>query len=468
MATRTRPRTQVRPGKRATPAVALGEIGVSGLKTSGGWVQEEFLRELSGVRGRRVYREMADNDATVGAALFAISLLLRAVDWKARPSVLGSKATADAEAEFVEQCMHDMSHTWEEFVQEMLSCLVFGWSYHEIVYKRRDGADQTDPTRRSLYSDGRIGLRKLAPRSQMSLDRWEFQPDGGIAGMHQRVDHGTVFIPIERALLFRTMSRYNSPEGVSVLRSAYRSWHLLKTIQNVEAIGIERELAGLPVVRIPAKYLRSTDPDDMAMVAAYEQIARDIKFNEQGGILIPSDVYSHPDGTLTDVPLVDVKLMASAGQRSIDTVLVKKGYQQDIARSVMADFIMLGTESKGSYALSDNKTSLFLRACRAMLSTLAGVLNRHALPRLWAINGLPIESMPTLVFDQIDVVDLNELGGFIQKLAAAGMPIFPDEDLENYIRNKAGWPEKGDDGPETGEQDDDDENWSASGGGGGG
>lgn len=44
---------------------------------SGSIFFEEFLPELRGTRGVQAYTEMADNDATVGAILFAIEMLMR-------------------------------------------------------------------------------------------------------------------------------------------------------------------------------------------------------------------------------------------------------------------------------------------------------------------------------------------------------------------------------------------------------
>lgn len=50
----------------------MAEIGRIGQKRYNGVFYEEFLRELQGIRGVEVYREMANNDDTVGAILFAI------------------------------------------------------------------------------------------------------------------------------------------------------------------------------------------------------------------------------------------------------------------------------------------------------------------------------------------------------------------------------------------------------------
>lgn len=115
----------------------MAEIGRIGQKRYNGVFYEEFLRELQGIRGVEVYREMANNDDTVGAILFAIKMLIRHTQWNIEPG--GDTAKDREAAEFVESCMDDMQSTWTDTISEILSFLVYGWSYHEIVYKRRMG-----------------------------------------------------------------------------------------------------------------------------------------------------------------------------------------------------------------------------------------------------------------------------------------------------------------------------------------
>lgn len=449
------------PAAQASAAAGpFGEIGVAGLKIASGYVYEEFLPQLRGRLAAVTYREMSDNDATVGAVLMAVELLSRAVVWRVDP--VDDSAEADAAAVFAKSLMDDMSHTWEDFVAEAMTMLTFGWSLHEIVLKRRVGPLERDPSRRSKYTDGLIGIRKLAPRAQETLLRWDTQDDGGIAGMIQLPPYGggDRYIPIERALLFRTTSRKNNPEGRSILRNAYRPWFLLKNIQDIEAVGIERDLAGLPVVSIPTKYLTSNKPEDIAIRNAYERIARDLKFNEQGGLVIPSDTYPNADKSPSSVRMVTVELLSTAGQRAIDTSRVVTRYQQDIARTVLADFILLGQTERGSFALSKNKTDLFLRAIETFLNQIASVLNRHLLPRVWAFNAMDPATIPTIVPGRVSPVDLGELGKFITDLTASGAMLFPDDALEAHLRDVAGLPAKeGSDvlGTNTGDDDGEDD-----------
>ena len=113
---------------------------------------------IIGRRGVEVFKEMSENDDIVGAVLFAIEMLMRQVEWNIKEA--GNTEADKRAAEFIYSCMHDMDETWTDFISEVLSFLTFGWSYHEIVYKRRMGATRR-PETKSKYDDGLIGWRKL-------------------------------------------------------------------------------------------------------------------------------------------------------------------------------------------------------------------------------------------------------------------------------------------------------------------
>ena len=114
--------------------------GATGLKQYNGRVDEEWLNDLKGSRGIKAYREMADNDPTVGAGLFAAKMLIRQAKWGVIPA--DESEEAGRWAYFLEECMDDMDHTWHDFISEVLSMLQYGWAYHEIVYKIRSGRFQ--------------------------------------------------------------------------------------------------------------------------------------------------------------------------------------------------------------------------------------------------------------------------------------------------------------------------------------
>jgi hypothetical protein len=104
-----------------------------------------------------------------------------------------------------------------------------------------------------------IGWRKFAPRAQESILYWIWDDEGGLQGAVQLAapDYKTIPISIDRLLLFRTTSLKNNPEGRSILRNCYRPWFFKRRIEEVEGIGIERDLCGIPVLYASAETIAS-------------------------------------------------------------------------------------------------------------------------------------------------------------------------------------------------------------------
>jgi hypothetical protein len=428
--------------KKATATRELGASGSYGMNDQ--LRPDEFLPKLRGLNATRTFREMKDNDPVIGAILMAFEMLLRAAEF--RVEAANDSPEAEEAKLFVEQCFEDMEGTVDDFLAEVLTFLPFGFSVFEVVYKIRGGRNTSDMTRYSQFDDGRYGIQKLAPRAQWTIDRFLTDANGAITGVRQTaltLKMGSVEIPIEKLLHFRTSTINNDPSGRSILRNAFTSYHYASHIQMIEAIAVEREMNGIPVGRIPSEYLAdSATAAQQGFTNAFKKILRDVKFNDQGFILIPSDVYENDDGSKTSIPMVQFDLVTAKGTRAIPTGDVILRHQQNIARSVLADFLMLGSGDKGSFALSKSKTDLFLAAAAGYTEAISSVLNRQLLTRLWELNGFDPDLMPSIAFGDIAPVDLAELGAFVRDIAGAGMPLFPDDDTENTIRRAAGFPEK--------------------------
>ncbi len=418
-----------------TQVIDYREVGATGLRRFSGFIFEEFILELTGWKGVAIFKEMINNDPTVGAVLFAIKMLIRRVPWRVEPA---SSADFDVEAaEFLETCMNDMSDTWTDTIDSILSFLGYGFSVHEIVYKRRCG-DVFDPTMRSKYKDGRIGWRKIPIRSQDSVYRWQFDDHGGIQGVEQLAPphYYHVTIPVEKMLLFRTTIEKNNPEGKSMFRNAYRPWYMKKNIENIEAIGIERDLAGLPFAGVPPELLSSgASTEQKQLLAAIKELVVNIRRDAQEGVVFPRAFDDNGK------ELYELKLLSTGGNRQFDTDKIINRYDQRIAMTALADFILLGSDKVGSFALASSKTNLFSTAIGAFLDIICDVFNRYAVTRLFALNDFKMSDYPTIKHGDLEAVDLKELGEYIQRLAAAGYPLFPNAELEKYLMKVANLPE---------------------------
>lgn len=406
------------------------EIGRIGQRRMGGVFFEEFLPELIGKKGIETYKEMSENDDIIGSILFTIEMLIRGCSWDVQA---GGETDADEEAaNFVWQCMNDMSDTWVDTISEILSMLTYGWSAHEIVYKRRLGRKK-DARMNSKYDDGLIGWQKLPIRAQETLYKWEYDDDDNLIGLSQQPppNYGVITIPVEKLLIFRTKSRKGNPEGRSILRTAYRSWYFKKRIQEIEGIGIERDLAGLPVMTGPTDCdIWNTDDSDMVkMRTEAERYVKNIRSDSVQGVVMP-------DGW-------KLELLTSGGKRNFDTNAIIERYDTRMAMTVLADFIMLGHQSTGTYNLGTDKSQMFAVAVGAYLDIIAEVFNNKGIPDLIDMNGdhfKNISDYPKLIHGEIENRNLSELADFMQKLTGAGL-ISPDDQLEAYLRDAAKLPE---------------------------
>lgn len=421
------------------PRPEMKVLGTTGLKEWGGYVYEEFNHKLQGRRGVRTYREMADNSPIIGAVLFLIETFSRQVEWRIEPA--DESEEAGTVKDFVDECLFkDMSHTWQDFLCEVLSFVPFGWSYFEVVWKVR-GGESENPEMDSDYDDGRFGIRKISIRSQSSLLRWEISEDGEIKGMWQQPETGrggTVFLPIEKSLLFRFYSNKNNPEGRSLLRNVVRSYYFVKRMEEVEAIGTDRDLAGYPVMEVPMEVLASKPTaNNAALRNELEKLIRNIRRDENEGALIPTE--TDDEGKATGFKL---KLLSTGGSRQLDTDKIIKRHETRIAMNLLAEFIMLGMDTKGgSFALSSNKTHVFSVALGAMLDSIADNINRHLIPKLMKANAVPKELWPKLVHGDIEAPPLSEIGSFLVQLAQAGFDL-TDDVVERKVREFAGLPQK--------------------------
>lgn len=415
---------------KTTKTVNLRQLGVSGLRRYGPYIYEEFLPELRWPGAGHIYQEMADNDAVIGAIMYLAEMLIRGCTWEVQAQ--GSSDVDKEAAQFLRECMDDMDMSWANTISEILSMLTYGFSFHEIVYKVRRGPDEASSKYRSAYSDGRIGWRRLPCRAQTSLAEWEFDDEGDVSAFIQRCepDFNTVRIPLSKGLLFRTRISKDNPEGKSLLRNAYRSWFFKKHFEEIEGIGIERDLAGFPVLTAPEglDLWNDSDPNMVKMRADAEALVASVRRDSEEGILLPNGW--------------DLRLLTSGSSRQINIGETIERYDNRIAITMLSDIILIGNNRTGSFALADTKKSLLAGALQAQVLNIADVFNAHAVPRLFALNDFPgLEKLPKIVPSGIQTPSVQEVA---LMLRAMGLSINKDKELLSYLWHILGFPSMSD------------------------
>lgn len=381
------------------------ELGYTGLDEFSGQIQADFLREWRGKEAYKRANEMRLNSPVVGSLLFAVEQSIRACSWQ----FTSDKGENDPRLEICNLSWKRMKGGANNHIIEALTMLPFGYSLFEQVYVR----------------DGSYALLdKLAPRGQDTVYRWLLAQNGDIEGVEQVTGSGQrAVLAYNKLLHYRTRVERNNPEGRSILRTAWIPYYFQKHLQQIEAIGIERDLSGLPVVTLPDG--ANTDENDTTSDASKAaKIVRNIRNDEQAGLVKPFGW--------------EFELASTGGARAFDTDKIIRRYESRILMSALAQFLLLGQDGVGSLALSGDQSDFFTMAINTIASIISDTFTDQIIPNLMILNGYDADGLK-LEHSPAGKVDVTALSDFLQK---AGDKITWDANDEAWLRNVGGLPER--------------------------
>lgn len=420
----------------------LGELGHNGLsmRMFNGVTTDELKRELNFPNSVRTYKEMTYHSA-INASLTLYDTIVSKATWKFTPP---EDATEEekAQTEALNSMLQDMEHSFGDFIRDAMSKNTYGFSVHEKVYRRRFYSNG------SKFNDGFVGWKKLPIRSQESIQQFISSDDGqSWIGVKQNLSmltdsftriSGNMFaseivLPRSKVLLFRAGRHRGDPFGKSPLRDAYVSWKFLMAIEELEAIGANKDLSGIPILSLPAQYLSANaSADQKEIVAYYETQMRNLQMNEQTAMILP--LAYDPE---TRQPMFKLDLLSQDGKKNFDLSKIKEYYKNAVMTSLFADVLIQGQSTVGSFALGQLKNSLTGAAARVMLQEICDVLNEDLVRQTYELNGWNISRMAKLDFDNLEEADLETLSKAYQRLASTSM-IEKDRSVLNAIRSALG------------------------------
>lgn len=429
-------RQQMLFGPDGRPIPSMRGRGATGLDVSGGYVFDEKHRKLRGKDRIRSFRQMADNDAICGSVWYAMTTLIEGAERTVQAA--SDEPIAEFYADKFEECLGDMQSTMQAVLSEVLTMIWAGFAVMEPVWKLRRGPEAPLEEMRSKYDDGLVGVSALEPRAQDTIERWDFDRRGRWQGLYQYAPPHwrNTFLERSQVLHFATTSQRSNPEGRSLFRNAYRSWYFLTRIEELEAIGIERDMTGVLVFELPAEYLDpNADSDTQTQVNLFRKMLERAKRGEGDGFLIPSetDVDNQPTG-------FRLRQMQAGGRKPMDTDLVIKRLQSRIALSLLGESVLLGMQgSTGSWALSSDKTHLFALSLKALMTNVAAVINEQLVPQWMRFNGFPHAAQPTFAFGDIETDDATAIMTSLSQGVASSL-ITPTPAIEEYLLTRMGVP----------------------------
>jgi hypothetical protein len=406
--------------------------GGTGLKHSGGRIDEEYARGLKGRKAIEQYQEMLDSPLP-GAVMLMIDLMTRSVDWPAKAADESDAASVRA-AELWDEIRGDMRTDWRTVVAEHMTAVPFGWHVSEALIKLRRGPDAPVPELRSDYSDGLFGLLDLSPRSQDSLDRWTFDSESGEAiEMVQNIsgaDGGVFYVPLSKCLHYVPRPYKRSPEGRSMFRPGHRSWFYGRKLEDTEALGFDKELTNVIVQQLPVGIMTAapSDAGAAAVRADWAEKVKKLRMGTLAGLLVPSK--TTPDGKPTGYETAP--LSAGGSRMSADPAI--RRHESRLLISLLANVLAMGGDASSggaSRALADPMLNLLLSSVSALLDAFADAVTQQIIPLMMRLNGVPQHAWPTQTHGPVDTPDLPELMGLLTSGVREGV-ILPSASLSRY------------------------------------
>lgn len=435
---------QLEKGDGSPPRIRLSEYGTTGLRAYNGQVYEEDRKELRGLNWAREVKKL-QRDAVVASGVELLQMWIL----RGRPEVIPYSEEQDdiSKAQFIEQCMQDMEHSFDELMKDIVSFVWYGFAPVEKIYRKRL------ETSGSKYNDGLIGWRKLPIRSQDTIKEWKFTDDAReITHMVQDINgasagdrlnrllmlhhSGEIEIPMNKVLNFRYNGTRGNPHGQSPLKAAWGSWKFRTQLQMDEAVGVQRDLNGCPVMYIPAAYMSpDAKPEEKAVYQAAQNQIRNYQKNEQSGFVMPNIFDPVSKARLFSLEPLEVR-----GGSSHNTNEIIQRYNLEILTMLFADILVMGQSSTGSFALSGSKTNLVEMAVERRLQEIAAVFKEDLFKQTFELNGWDAKRLPTLKFSFNEDYDPDEFGKLIQRIASVEfMPRTPD--TISWAMKAAGYPD---------------------------
>ena len=352
----------------------------------------EFMSELAPPDGLEKYRRMERNDPIIGGLILRIRNILSRIN----VDFLGQNV------ELVKTQLETLPGGINGLISSMTSAITYGFYIGEMIWG---------------VEGGKIILKDIEPRFQTTIENINDE-NGNVV---QETSSESYEIPYNKCLHHIFIDENRSPYGVSLLRHLYKPYYYKVSCEAAEAVGIDRDLSGLPVLEAPEGFnfsaADSDSPDYDASVAATINWAVDlvgnIRKDSQQGVVVPFGW--------------KLSLIRGDGTSSINTTEVIHRYNSEMAAGLLEMFMALGSGSTSSKGNIEAHIRDFLLSCDSYAKSMENTINTQVIPKICQYNGF--DSYPKIQFSTTNVADLAALASFVGRLVKNGVitPTIPME-----------------------------------------
>lgn len=413
------------------------EQGVSGTPIYGGYIREtEKNARLTGASRYRLASDILTNTSIVAAGMRHFLNLCAKPKWKIEPA--DDTDAAKEVAEFVEEVLFGMATSWSRQIRRAAMFKYHGFGIHEWTAVKRD--------------DGRIGMKDIESRPQHTIQRWGVDENGAVTGVWQRSPQTgqEIWLPRSKVVYMVDDAMTDNPEGMGWFRSFADPADRLKNYLELETIGYERNLSGTPIGRVPYAEINSavakgiiTQAKADEMISSVTDFVEIQKKKPTTSLTIDSVPYlntTEQGQTYSPTLKWGVELLTSDLKGIEHLAAAIERENRAMARVMGIEGMLLGSDSKGSHALSKDKSESLYLNINSTIGDMAEAYDRDAIGPIIDLNGIPDKLRPTAKAEDVSFKDVTELAAMLRDMATAGAVLSPNDPAVNDMRDLAGLP----------------------------
>lgn len=419
-----------------TTVSPFSERGVGGFVVTRGQLHSgEQKGELQGPRRWTNASDILANVSIVAASVrFYFQLTSRPL-WKIEPA--NDTDEAKRVAEFVESVMHGTRESWSRIVRRSTMYRFHGFGIHEWVAKRRT-------------EDGRIGIDSLNQRPCHTITGWDVDSDFKVRGVIQTPPQfgSDIYLPRSKLVYLVDDTLTDSPEGSGWWRHLVDPNNRLKRYLQLEGIGFERDLSGIPVGKAPIGLLEDmvrrgemTEARKTELLNGLTQFISMRSKQSDTGIVVESAPYvvtSDQGEQASNVLQWGIDLLTGE-QTSMDKMgLAIDRIVWDMALIMGTQALLVGREGAGSLALSKSANQQLYSSVNATLGDMCEAYDRDLIGTICMLNGIRDELKPYCKTEDASFKDVELVTRSLADMAQAGAIMMPDDPAINDVRDMMG------------------------------
>lgn len=339
---------------KRTPTMSIkqmmNELGVRTDSTLGSYEEEENPDSIS----IEQYIQMQENDGTVRAITRLFSMPIQSTSIKIMPSEKDNGERDFIESVFLKpQSEGGMTTPLSFVIADMTRAMFEGFRLYEKI---------PQIIAEGKYK-GKIGWRKLAPRSSSTIELLS-DKHGGFNGAHQVAQFGTesidVKIPPEKCMLYTFQKERHTLYGESILKTAFYHYDKKHKLYYFAHKKAEADAIGVKILKLNKPF---SDDEVSSAEDAVDNLRADSRITLPTGF----DLEINRSGT---------------GYNVLDMI---EHHDSQIVLSTLTQALQMGTKQKYAYPYGkgfSTQSEFIIQMLYSVVKTMEDTLNTWAVPQL--------------------------------------------------------------------------------------